>query len=80
MKSLQQRLEESKRSDKEKDALIARLKSRVRQLEESAQKACREADDKEARREREYKMLQDVSLNQHITHDVRYRLCLSGVA
>lgn len=63
MKSLQQRLEESKRSGKEKDALTARLKKNVRQLEESAQKACREADEKEARREREYKMLQDVSEN-----------------
>lgn len=62
MKSLQQRLDESKRSEKEKDALAARLKSHVRQLEESVQKACREADEKEARREREYKMLQDVSL------------------
>lgn len=64
--SLQQRLEESKRSAKEKDGLAARLKSRVRQLEEAAQKACREADDKEARREREYKMLQDVSLRESI--------------
>lgn len=60
VKSLQQRLEESKRSGKEKDALAARLKAQVRQLEESAQKACREADEKEARREREYKMLQDL--------------------
>ncbi|XP_040013734.1 M-phase phosphoprotein 9 isoform X2 [Xiphias gladius] len=60
VKSLQQRLEESKRSGKEKDALAARLKTRVRQLEEAAQKACREADDREARREREYKMLQDL--------------------
>ncbi|XP_040915471.1 M-phase phosphoprotein 9 isoform X2 [Toxotes jaculatrix] len=60
VKSLQQRLEESKRSGKEKDALTARLKTRVRQLEEAAQKACREADEKEARREREYKMLQDL--------------------
>ncbi|XP_071321347.1 M-phase phosphoprotein 9 isoform X5 [Trachinotus anak] len=60
VKSLQQRLEESKRSGKEKDALAARLKTRVRQLEEAAQKSCREADDKEARREREYKMLQDL--------------------
>lgn len=63
MKSLQQRLEESKRSGKEKDALAARLKTRVRQLEEEAQEACREANEKEARREREYKMLQDVSLS-----------------
>ncbi|XP_022595535.1 M-phase phosphoprotein 9 [Seriola dumerili] len=60
VKSLQQRLEESKRSGKEKDAQAARLKSRVRQLEEAAQKACREADEREARREREYRMLQDL--------------------
>ncbi|KAM4634325.1 M-phase phosphoprotein 9 isoform 2-T2 [Polymixia lowei] len=60
VKSLQQRLEESKWSGNEKDALAARLKTRIRQLEEAEQKACREADDKEARREREYKMLQDL--------------------
>ncbi|XP_026211255.1 M-phase phosphoprotein 9 isoform X1 [Anabas testudineus] len=60
VKTLQQRLEESKRSGKEKDALAARLKTRVRQLEEEAQEACREANEKEARREREYKMLQDL--------------------
>lgn len=64
MKSLQQRLEESKHSAKEKDALVVRLKNHVRQLEEAAQKACREADEKEARREREYKMLQDVSVRE----------------
>lgn len=63
MKSLQQRLEESKRLGKEKDTLAARLKTRIRQLEEASQKACREEDEKEARREREYKMLQDVSLS-----------------
>uniref|UniRef100_UPI0037E994AC M-phase phosphoprotein 9 isoform X2 n=1 Tax=Semicossyphus pulcher TaxID=241346 RepID=UPI0037E994AC len=60
VKSLQQRLEESKRSGKEKDALTARLKNHVRQLEEAAQKAGRESDEREARREREYKMLQDL--------------------
>ncbi|XP_044189407.1 M-phase phosphoprotein 9 isoform X2 [Thunnus albacares] len=60
VKSLQQRLEESKRSGKEKDAAAARLKTRVRQLEEAAQKAGRESDEKENRREREYKMLQDL--------------------
>ncbi|XP_067339678.1 M-phase phosphoprotein 9 isoform X1 [Channa argus] len=59
VKSLQQRLEESKRSGREKDTLAARLKTRVRQLEEAALKASREADEKEARREKEYKMLQD---------------------
>lgn len=62
VKSLQQRLEESQCSEKEKEALVARLKSHIRQLEESAQKACREENEKEARMEREYKMLQDVSL------------------
>lgn len=62
VKSLQQRLEESKRSGSEKDALTAHLRTHVRQLEEAVQKACREADEKEARREREYNMLQDVSL------------------
>eukprot|EP00066_Takifugu_rubripes_P013776 XP_011603042.1 PREDICTED: M-phase phosphoprotein 9 [Takifugu rubripes] len=60
VKSLQQRLDESKRSEKEKDATAARLKSHVRQLEESVQKALREAEEKDARREREYKKLQDL--------------------
>ncbi|XP_051268604.1 M-phase phosphoprotein 9 isoform X2 [Dicentrarchus labrax] len=60
VKSLQQRLEESKRSGKDKDTLVARLKTHVRQLEETVQKSGREADEKEARREREYKMLQDL--------------------
>ncbi|XP_037547755.1 M-phase phosphoprotein 9 [Nematolebias whitei] len=58
VKTVQQRLDESARSGKEKDALSARLKTRIRQLEEVAQKACREADEKEARMEREYEMTQ----------------------
>ncbi|XP_056288017.1 M-phase phosphoprotein 9 isoform X1 [Pseudoliparis swirei] len=60
VKTLQQRLEESKRSGKEKDALAAGLKSRVRQLEEELQKTCREADEREARRDGEDKTLQDL--------------------
>uniref|UniRef100_A0A8C6T6Y9 M-phase phosphoprotein 9 n=1 Tax=Neogobius melanostomus TaxID=47308 RepID=A0A8C6T6Y9_9GOBI len=60
VKSLSKRLEESKHSAKEKDALVVRLKIRIQQLEEAAQKAEREADEKEAKREREYKMLQDL--------------------
>uniref|UniRef100_A0A8C7Z3I3 M-phase phosphoprotein 9 n=1 Tax=Oryzias sinensis TaxID=183150 RepID=A0A8C7Z3I3_9TELE len=60
VKSLQQRLEEGKRSGREKDALTSRLKTRVQQLEEAAQAARRDADEKQARREREYKMLQDL--------------------
>ena len=58
--ALQQRLEESKRTGGEKEAQAARVRARVRQLEEEAQRACGEAGEKEARREREYNMLQDV--------------------
>lgn len=64
MKSLQQRLDESKRSEKEKDAAAARLKSHIRQLEESVQKILREGDEKDGKRQREYKMLQDVSQDE----------------
>ncbi|XP_040053272.2 M-phase phosphoprotein 9 [Gasterosteus aculeatus] len=60
VKTLQQRLEDGRRSGKEKDASVARLKAHVRQLEEALQKSCREAEEGEARREREYKMLQDL--------------------
>uniref|UniRef100_H3BVZ7 M-phase phosphoprotein 9 n=1 Tax=Tetraodon nigroviridis TaxID=99883 RepID=H3BVZ7_TETNG len=59
VKSLQQRLDESKRSEKEKDATVARLKSHARQLEEELQKARRDGDEKDSKSEREYKMLQD---------------------
>ncbi|XP_024918270.1 M-phase phosphoprotein 9 isoform X2 [Cynoglossus semilaevis] len=60
IKSLQKRLEEGKHSGKEKDTLAALLKNRVRHLEEAVQKSSREADEKEARKEREHKMLQDL--------------------
>ncbi|KAG7498318.1 M-phase phosphoprotein 9 [Solea senegalensis] len=60
VKTLQQRLEEGNRSSKEKDTLTAQLKSRVRHLEEATQKACKDEDEKEARRDREHKMLQDL--------------------
>lgn len=66
MKTVQQRLDESARWGKERDALGARLKTRIQQLEEAAQKACREADEKEARMEREYEMTQHVSPRQRI--------------
>ncbi|XP_031682176.1 M-phase phosphoprotein 9 isoform X1 [Oncorhynchus kisutch] len=58
--SLQQRLDGSRRSVREKDASAGRLRTRVRQLEEALENACRETEEKEARREREYKMLQDL--------------------
>ncbi|XP_071030291.1 M-phase phosphoprotein 9-like isoform X2 [Oncorhynchus clarkii lewisi] len=58
--SLQQRLDGSRRSVREKDASAGRLRTRVRQLEEALENACRETEEKEARRETEYKMLQDL--------------------
>lgn len=62
VKALQQRLEESKQSSREKDNTTSKLRSRLRQLEEAVQNACKEVDEKEARMKKEYKMLQDVSL------------------
>jgi len=61
VQSLQQRLEESKHSSHEKDAIMIKLKNRLRQLEEAMQNACKEVDEKEARMKKEHKMLQDVS-------------------
>lgn len=58
--ALQQRLEESKRSGSEEDALHSRLRIRIQQLEEQLNAACQGADEKEAKRKREYKMLQDL--------------------
>ncbi|XP_029547914.1 M-phase phosphoprotein 9 isoform X2 [Salmo trutta] len=58
--SLQQRLDESRRSVREKDASAGHLRTRVRQLEEALENTCRETQEKEARTEREYKMLQDL--------------------
>ncbi|KAL2100467.1 hypothetical protein ACEWY4_004861 [Coilia grayii] len=55
-----QRLEESQRAGREKDALIAKLRTRVRQLEASAQNACQEREEEEARRKQQHKMLLDL--------------------
>lgn len=80
VKSLQQRLEDGKRSEKEKDASLARLTSRMRQLEESMQRGCMEADEKEARRERESKMLQDVSSQSSRCLESRLALCFGKLS
>ncbi|KAJ7987029.1 hypothetical protein DPEC_G00334520 [Dallia pectoralis] len=58
--SLQQRLDESRRSSREKEASVGHLRTRTRQLEEALENACRETKATETRREREYKMLQDL--------------------
>ncbi|XP_073685862.1 M-phase phosphoprotein 9 [Garra rufa] len=60
VQALQQRLEETKNSSREKDANVTKLKNRLRQLEEAVQNACKEVDEKEARMKKEHKMLQDL--------------------
>nr|XP_057919111.1 M-phase phosphoprotein 9 isoform X2 [Doryrhamphus excisus] len=60
MKSLRQRLDESKRWGREKDAAAARLKARAKQQEEAALKARREVEESEATREREGKMMKEL--------------------
>ncbi|XP_067255087.1 M-phase phosphoprotein 9 [Chanodichthys erythropterus] len=64
VQTLQQRLEETKHSSREKDVTMTKLKNRLRQLEEAMQNACKEVDDKEARMKKEHKMLQDL-LNEY---------------
>lgn len=59
--AMQQRLEETKHSSREKDGTITKLKNRLRQLEDAVQNACKEVDEKEARLMKEHEMLQDVS-------------------
>ncbi|CAN9504595.1 unnamed protein product [Ophioblennius macclurei] len=58
--SLQRHLEDSRRSGGEKDATTARLRTRVRQLEEEVQEARMAAQESEERRERGERMLQEL--------------------
>ncbi|XP_057177719.1 M-phase phosphoprotein 9 isoform X2 [Triplophysa rosa] len=60
VRALQQRLEESKHSSREKDGMVTKLKNRLRQLEDAVQNACKEVDETEARLMKEHKMLQDL--------------------
>ncbi|XP_061763802.1 M-phase phosphoprotein 9 isoform X2 [Nerophis ophidion] len=60
VKSLRQRLEDGKRSAREKDATAARLRARAKQQEAAALKARQEADESEAKREREGKMMTEL--------------------
>ncbi|XP_065118741.1 M-phase phosphoprotein 9 [Paramisgurnus dabryanus] len=64
VRALQQRLEETKHSSREKDGTVNKLKSRLRQLEEAVQRAYKEVDEKEACLMKEHKMLQDL-LNEY---------------
>ncbi|XP_054612393.1 M-phase phosphoprotein 9 isoform X2 [Dunckerocampus dactyliophorus] len=60
VKSLRQRLDDSKRSGREKDATAARLRARVKQQEAAALKARREVDESEATRERQGEMMKEL--------------------
>ena len=61
MQAVQHRLEESRRANREKDGLVAKLRTRLRQLEGDTQNACKEREMEEAHRKQEHKMLLDVS-------------------
>ncbi|XP_017549141.1 M-phase phosphoprotein 9 [Pygocentrus nattereri] len=60
VQALQQRVEETKQCGREKDNTVTKLRSRLRHLEEALQNACKEVDEKEARMNKEHKMLQDL--------------------
>lgn len=60
VQALQKHLEETKHSNREKDSTMAKLRSRLRQLEGTVQNACKDMDEKEACMKKEHKMLQDV--------------------
>ncbi|XP_076140235.1 M-phase phosphoprotein 9 isoform X2 [Alosa pseudoharengus] len=60
VKAVQQRLEESHRTNREKDVLVTKLRTRLRQLEVAAQNACKEREGEEAHRKQEHKMLLDL--------------------
>lgn len=59
-KALQQRLDEMRKDSKEKDSMINKLNSRLKDLEEAFEKAYRHSDNKDARRKQEHKILQDL--------------------
>ncbi|NWR47705.1 MPP9 phase, partial [Regulus satrapa] len=59
-KGLQERLEETRASHKEKDNTISRLKSRLRELEEALEKAYKVSDNKNTRLQEENKMFQNL--------------------
>ncbi|XP_072514753.1 M-phase phosphoprotein 9 [Salminus brasiliensis] len=60
VQALQHHLEETKQNGKEKDNTVTKLRNRLRQLEDVVQNACKEVDEKEARMNKEHKMLQDL--------------------
>ncbi|XP_051888388.1 M-phase phosphoprotein 9-like isoform X2 [Pristis pectinata] len=59
-KALQQRLDEMRKDSKDKDNMINKLNSRLKDLEEAFEKAYKHSDNKDARRKQEHKILQDL--------------------
>ncbi|NXO39517.1 MPP9 phase, partial [Locustella ochotensis] len=59
-KVLQERLEETRTTHKEKDNTISRLKSRLKELEEAFEKAYKLSDNKNTRLQEENKMFQNL--------------------
>uniref|UniRef100_UPI00398E9C8B M-phase phosphoprotein 9 isoform X2 n=1 Tax=Pristiophorus japonicus TaxID=55135 RepID=UPI00398E9C8B len=58
--ALQQRLDEMRKENKEKDNMVNKLKSRLKDLEEAFEKAYKHSDNKDARMKQEHKILQDL--------------------
>ncbi|XP_072096290.1 M-phase phosphoprotein 9 isoform X2 [Mobula birostris] len=59
-KALQQRLDEMRKDSKEKDNMVNKLNSRLKDLEEAFERAYKHSDNKDARQKQEHKMLQDL--------------------
>ncbi|XP_072908097.1 M-phase phosphoprotein 9 isoform X2 [Hemitrygon akajei] len=59
-KALQQRLDEMRKDNKEKDNMVNKLNSRLKDLEEAFERAYKHSDNKDARLKQEHKMLQDL--------------------
>ncbi|XP_023699089.1 M-phase phosphoprotein 9 isoform X4 [Paramormyrops kingsleyae] len=59
-RSLQQRLDEARLSEREKEASAARFRARLLQAEEALQATRRDADDQDAQMRKEHKALQDL--------------------
>ncbi|XP_048467222.1 M-phase phosphoprotein 9-like isoform X2 [Rhincodon typus] len=58
--ALQQRLDEMRKDNKEKDNIVNKLNSRLKDLEEAFEKAYKHSDNKDARMKQEHKILQNL--------------------
>ncbi|XP_078083243.1 M-phase phosphoprotein 9 isoform X3 [Mustelus asterias] len=58
--ALQQRLDEMRKDNKDKDNMINKLNSRLKNLEEAFEKAYKHSDNKDARMKQEHKILQNL--------------------